>query len=198
VRLDASLERTRLHFIETNADMPHGAGHNDAILDSFEGTDVYRRFGEEYGLRPLRIQEHQLRALLGTCSEWGGTGNGDSPSTFVHRVVLTGECLERADDVRPITAAVRARAVYMVNPFRSELLGHKAIFALLTDTGKGLRMDAAEREAIRDHVPWARQVVAGRTTDPGGAEVDLVENLRDRREHLVLKPAHDFGGHGVA
>jgi hypothetical protein len=95
VRLDASLERTRLHFIETNADMPHGAGHNDAILDSFEGTDVYRRFGEEYGLRPLRIQEHQLRALLGTCSEWGGTGHGDSPSTFVHRVVLTGECLER-------------------------------------------------------------------------------------------------------
>jgi hypothetical protein len=81
----------------------------------------------------------------------------------------------------------------MVNPFRSELLGHKAIFALLTDTGQDFGFDAAEREAIRGHVPWARQVVDGRTTDPEGAGVDLVEYLRDRREHLVLKPAHDFG-----
>jgi hypothetical protein len=246
VRLDASLARTRLHFIETNADMPHGAGHNDAILDFFEATEVYQRFDDEYALRPLRVQEHQLHALLGTWSEWGGEDDptiaivtwrddpvrvsaveldldyytsqgidarvadprelsfdmgrlrlGDTPIDLVHRVVLTGECLERVDDVRAIMDAVRAGAVCLVNPFRSELLGHKAIFALLTDPGQDFGFSAAEREAIRDHVPWARQVVDARTTDPEGADVDLVEYLRAQRDHLVLKPAHDFGGHGV-
>jgi hypothetical protein len=246
VRLDASLARTRLHFIETNADTPQGAGHNDAILDFFEGMDVYGRLGEEYALRPLRIQQHQLDALLDTWREWGGKGKptigivtrtgdpvrltgveldrdfyasrgvdavvadpadlsfaggrlraGDTEVDLVHRVMLSGEFLA-GGDVQPILDAVRAEAVCLVNPFSSELLGHKAIFALLTDPEQDFGFSAAEREAIRDHVPWARPVADGPTTDPAGKRVDLVEHLREQRQHLVLKPAHDFGGHGVA
>jgi hypothetical protein len=244
VRLDASLARTRLHYIEANADTPQGAGHNDTILDFFEGTDAYRGLSEEYRLRPLRIQERQLEALLATWSEWGGAGAptigivtlvddpirasvveldrafyasrgvetivadlGElsfegrrlrSPSgeiDLVQRVMLTGECM--AEEAGPLLDAVRAQAVCLVNPFRSELLGHKAIFALLTDPAWDFGFDAAERRAIREHVPWARQVIDGRTTGPDGEPVELVEYLREHRERLVLKPAHEFGGHGV-
>ncbi len=246
VRLDASLARTRLHFIETNADTPQGAGHNDAILDFFEGMDVYRRFGEEYALRPLRLQQRQLGALLDTWEEWGGKGKprigiltrtgdpvrltgveldrdfyatrgveavvadptefsfaggrlrvGETGIDLVHRVMLSGEFLAGGDEMQPILDAVRAEAVCLVNPFSSELLGHKAIFALLTDPEQDFGFSAAEREAIRGHVPWARLVVDGPATDPAGRRVDLVEHLRAQREHLVLKPAHEFGGHGV-
>jgi hypothetical protein len=246
VRLDASLARTRLHFIEVNADTPQGAGHNDAILDFFERLPTYRRFSREYELRPLRVQAHQLDALLGTWREWGGSGSptiaivtltedpvrlsgveldrdfygdrgvnaviadprdlsfaggklrvGEDEIDVVHRVMLTGECLDRADEMRPMMDAVRAGAVCLVNPFRSELLGHKAVFALITDPEHDFGLSGAEREAVREHVPWSRPVIDGRTTDPHGKEVDLVEHVRAERRQLVLKPAHDFGGHGV-
>jgi len=246
VRLDASLARTRLHFIEVNADTPQGAGHNDAILNFFEGMGVYRRFGEEYALRPLRLQQLQLGALLDTWQDCGGKGKptigiatrtddpvrltgveldrdfyasrgvdavvadpaefsfaggrlraGGTEVDLVHRVMVSGELLAGADDVQPILDAVRAEAACLVNSFSSELLGHKAIFALLTDPAQDFGFGAAEREAIRAHVPWARQVADGPATDPAGKPVDLVEYLRGQREHLVLKPAHEFGGHGV-
>ena len=218
VRLDASLARTRLHFIETNADTPQGAGHNDAILDFFEGMDVYRRFGEQYALQPLRLQQLQLGALLDTWEEWGGKNRptigiltrtsdpvrltgveldrdfyasrgveavvadpaefsfasgrlraGGTEVDLVHRVMLSGEFLAGGSELQPILDAVRAGAVCLVNPFSSELLGHKAIFALLTDPGQDFGFSAAEREAIRGHVPWARQVVDGQTTDPAAS-----------------------------
>ena len=41
-RLDASLARTRLHFLEINADSPAGAGHHDSVLDLFEGPGSTR------------------------------------------------------------------------------------------------------------------------------------------------------------
>ena len=246
IRLDASLARTRLHYIETNADTPMGAGHNDAILDFFEGMDVYRRVGERYTLRPLRLQERQLGALLDTWREWDGkdkptigiaTRTSDpvrltaveldrdfyasrgieavvaDPAEFsfadgrlragaaevdmVHRVMPTSEFLTGGEDVQPILDAVQAEAVCLVNPFSSELLGHKAIFAMLTDPEQDFGFSAAEREAIHGHVPWARPVVDGPSTDAAGKRVDLVEHLRGQRQHLVLKPAHGFGGLGV-
>jgi hypothetical protein len=112
-------------------------------------------------------------------------------------VIGTAECLEHRDELRPLLDAVGEGGVCMVNSFRSELLGHKAIFALLTDPGYEFGFTAAERAAIRGHVPWTRQVFDDKTTDPRGAEVDLVEYLAEHRERLVLKPTHDFGGHGV-
>jgi len=246
LRLDASLARTRLHFIEANADTPAGAGHNDAILDFFESTPAYARLAEDFELRPLRLRPGQLEALLGAWREWGGTGSpaiciltrledairrtsvmqerdfyasrgvdatiaepgelsfaggrlraGDKEVDLVHRVMVTGEFLGGVEGVGPLLDAVRVGAVCLVNPFRSELLGHKAIFALLTDPAHDFGFSAAERRAIREHVPWARPVREGATTDPDGESVDLVEYLRAHRRELVLKPAHGYGGHGV-
>jgi hypothetical protein len=246
VRLDASLARTRLHFIEVNADTPGGAGHNDAILDFFERMPTYARLEREYALRPLRLRERQLAALLDSWGEWGGEGRptigiftrrgdpamragleldrelyasrgfeaviadpeqlsfeggrlrmGDVAVDLVHRACPTRGFLGGVDELAPLFDAIRAEAVCLVNPFRSELLGHKAIFTLLTDPRYEFGFDAAERAAIRAHVPWARPVRDGRTTDPDGEEIDLVDYLRRQRRRLVLKPAHDFGGHGV-
>lgn len=195
VRLDASLARTHLHFIEVNADTPGGAGHNDAILDFFEAMPTYERLDLEHyasrGFEAVGADPSQLSF------EAGRLRMGGVAVDLVHRACPTGGFLGGARELEPLFEALRAEAVCLVNPFRSELLGHKAIFALLTDPRHDFGFDAAERAAIREHVPWARSVIEGRTTDPDGNEVDLVEYLRGNRQRLVLKPAHDFGGHGV-
>ena len=49
---------------------------------------------------------------------------------------------------------------------------------------------------ITGHVPWTRQVRAGRS-DYYGDEIDLLEFIGERRERLVLKPNDDYGGHGI-
>ncbi len=246
VRLDASLARTQLHFIEANADSPGGAGHNDAILDFFARMPVYERFSQDYALRPLRLQGHQLAALLDSWEEWGGkdvptigilTRRGDPAAisgtnmdrdfytsqgvetvvTFpdelsftggrlrareievdlVHRACPTHGFVGGAEVLEPLFEAIRAEAVCLVNPFRSELLGHKAVFALLTEARPEFGFSAAERAAVDAHVPWARLVLDGRTTGADGEAVDLIEHIRSNRNQLVLKPAHEFGGRGV-
>jgi hypothetical protein len=246
LRLDASLARTRLHFLESNADAPAGCGHNDAIIEFFEQTEAQRRIAAEYELRPLRLRHFQLQALLAAYRESGG---GERPRIGVvtklddpvrvtgieleteyyraqgvaaaygppeafsfergrlwldgaevdvlHRVVVTAEFLEEGGELDGIREAVRAGAVCMANPFHAELLGHKALFALLSDPARDFGFSGAERAAIRAHVPWTRRVLEGRTTDPQGEDVDLVAHLLEQRRELVLKPAHGFGGHEV-
>jgi hypothetical protein len=246
MRLDASLARTQLHFIELNADMPQGMGHNDGLIAFFQKLGAYDRFAERYRIRPLRLEQTMLDTLLAVWREWGGAGkptigivtrtddpvrvsaleidrefcvergvdaviadagelsfsggrlrHGDQELDLVHRVIGTAECLEHRDELRPLLDAVGQGAVCMVNSFRSELLGHKAVFGLLTNPDYDFGFSAKERAAIRAHVPWTRQVFDDKTTDPRGGEVDMVEYLVEHRERLVLKPTHDFGGHGV-
>lgn len=246
IRLDASLARTQLHFIELNADCPGGAGHHDSILEFFAGLDTYGRFAAEYDVRPLPLAPRLLETLLGAWRDWGGAGEPsltvltrtDDPLRVgglevevgyyrsqgvearicdfralsyadgalradgakidvLHRQMPTAECLELRTELEPLFAAVKAGTVCMVNPFRSELLGHKALFALMGDPEHDFGLSAAERAAIREHVPWARALVDRPGTDPQGEALDLVPYVLAAREHLVLKPAHLYGGREV-
>ena len=129
--------------------------------------------------------------------EGGRLRAGDREIDLVERVIGTGECLANRELVAPLLEAVRAGAVCMVNPFRAELVGHKAVFALITDPERDFGFTAAEREAVREHVPWGRPLRDGPSTDENGSPIDLVEHLIAERDRLVLKPSHDFGGHGI-
>lgn len=246
MRLDSSLARTELHFIELNADMPGGAGHHDEALEFFQRLAPYPKLADEIGLRPLALEGQMVDTVVDVWGQWGGTGSptvalvtdpGDltrrttvevdrdrlrgrgleaelcsldelgfeggrllrdgEPVDLVYRVVGVGECLADSERARPLLDAAASGAVCVVNPFRSELLGHKALFALITDPERDLGLEPRERDAVRRHVPWTRVMTEGRTTDPKGSEVDLIEHVASNREHLVLKPTHDFGGHGV-
>lgn len=116
---------------------------------------------------------------------------------LVYRIMHTDDCLARSAEIAPLLHAVKDRAVCMVNPFRSELLSHKYLFALLTDERHDFGFTQGEAAAIRAHVPWGRIVREGRTQDPAGKPVDLLEYVSDHPESLVLKPAHAAGGEGV-
>ncbi len=95
----------------------------------------------------------------------------------VYRIMHTDDCLERSGEIAPLLQAVKQRAVCMVNPFRSELLSHKYLFALLTDDSHDFGFTKEEAAAIRAHIPWGRILREDRTTDPSG-QADRPRGLR--------------------
>lgn len=115
---------------------------------------------------------------------------------IVYKRLLVNEYLPIMDEHPALLEAYRARAVCMVNSFRSKMIHKKALFAVLTDARYASLFDAEEREAIARHVPWTRKVREGKT-ERGGEQVDLLEFIRTNRERLVLKPNDDYGGHGI-
>ncbi|MGD0499186.1 MAG: circularly permuted type 2 ATP-grasp protein [Bryobacteraceae bacterium] len=109
----------------------------------------------------------------------------------VYRRLGVQEFLTRFDLRHPLVQAYRDRAVCVVNSFRSELAHKKAMFGLLTDETLTAKFPAAERSAIRRHVPWTRLVAAAKTTYEDRL-VDLPEFIAQNRERLALKPNDDY------
>ncbi len=115
---------------------------------------------------------------------------------IVYKRLLVNEYLPIADQYPALLDAYRARAVCVVNSFRSKLIHKKALFAVLTDARHAQLFTDEESAAIRAHVPWTRRVRAGKS-DYCGKPIDLLEFIDAERERLVLKPNDDYGGHGI-
>ncbi len=109
----------------------------------------------------------------------------------VYRRLGVQEFLIRFDLSHPLVQAYRERTVCVVNSFRSELAHKKAMFGLLTDESLTAKFPAAERKAIREHVPWTRLVSAAKTTY-NEKTIDLPEFIAKNRERLALKPNDDY------
>ncbi|MCP4196936.1 MAG: M3 family metallopeptidase [Proteobacteria bacterium] len=114
------------------------------------------------------------------------------------RVISTAESLARSDELRALIQADNAGALMMINSYRAELLGHKALFAILSDTDIDLGLDAEEQEVVRRNLPWTRLLHEHRTTNPAEQRIDLVPWICKHKDELVLKPSHDFGGHRIS
>lgn len=121
---------------------------------------------------------------------------GDFEIDIVYKRLLVNEYLPIMSEQPALVDAYRARAVCMVNSFRSKVIHKKALFAVLTDARYANLFTPEEREMIAGHVPWTRKVRPGKS-DYYGAEIDLLEFINERRDRLVLKPNDDYGGHGI-
>ena len=122
---------------------------------------------------------------------------GDSEIDIVYKRLLVNEYLPIMEQYPALLQAYRARAICMVNSFRSKLIHKKAIFAVLTEGRYAHLFSGDERAAIGAHVPWTRRVRAEKS-DYFGKEIDLLEFIIANRERLVLKPNDDYGGHGIS
>jgi uncharacterized circularly permuted ATP-grasp superfamily protein len=96
-----------------------------------------------------------------------------------------------------LIAAARDRRAAVVNPFRARVANNKKLFALLADPRFAHLVEDAERRVIAETIPWTRVLRDGRAAY-GDWVVDLLAFVSDNRERLVLKPASDYGGHGVS
>ncbi len=112
--------------------------------------------------------------------------SGGERIDMVYRRVLINDIVARPGECRALVDAYRARAVCVANSLRCKIPHKKAFFAILTDDRYASLFDAAERDVIAAHVPWTRVV-----------REELMDDLRRRREQLVLKPNDEYGGTGV-
>ena len=145
----------------------------------------FRDFFREEGYAVEIVSPEQLEYRNGVLRK------GSFEIDLVYRRLGVQEFLLRFDLSHPLVKAYRDRAVCIVNSFRSELAHKKAMFGLLTDETLTARFPAAERKAIRDHVPWTRLVTATKTTYDDKT-VDLPEFIVQNRERLALKPNDDY------
>jgi Glutathionylspermidine synthase preATP-grasp len=137
-----------------------------------------------------------IEALWGTLDDvtYDGTHlrvRGE-PVHLVYRRALL-EDLPEGD----LIAAARDRRAAVVNPFRARVANNKKLFALLQDPRFAHLVEERERRVIDETIPWTRVLRPGRTSY-GEWVVDLLQFVSDNRERLVLKPASDYGGHGVS
>ena len=121
---------------------------------------------------------------------------GEFEVDIVYKRLLVNEYLPIIKQHPALLDAYRARAICMVNSFRSKIIHKKALFAVLTDARHTKLFSEEERAMITGHVPWTRQVRAG-DSDYYGDEIDLLTFISEKRDRLVLKPNDDYGGHGI-
>jgi glutathionylspermidine synthase len=137
-----------------------------------------------------------IEALWGTLDEVEYDGSQlrvqGEPVQLVYRRALL-EDLPEGD----LIAAARDRRAAVVNPFRARVANNKKLFALLQDSRFAHLVGERERRVIDETIPWTRVLAPGRTSY-GDWVVDLLQFVSDNRERLVLKPASDYGGHGVS
>jgi hypothetical protein len=147
--------------------------------------ELFRDFFRDEGYQVEIVSPEQLEYRNGVLRK------GSFEINLVYRRLGVQEFLIRFDLSHPLVQAYRDRAVCVVNSFRSELAHKKAMFGLLTDETVTAKFPAAERKAIREHVPWTRLVAAGKTTYQDKT-IDLQEYIVQNREKLALKPNDDY------
>lgn len=152
--------------------------------------ELFREFFEAKGYPSIIASPEELEFRDGRLRA------GEFEIDIVYKRLLVNEYLPIMNEYPALLDAYRARAVCMVNSFRSKLIHKKALFAVLTDARHARLFNEEERAAIREHIPWTRQVRVGKS-DYFGEEIDLLEFIAERRDRLVLKPNDDYGGHGI-
>lgn len=161
-----------------------------ADVPTVKEFELFREFFEREG----------YPSVICTPQELEFTNNRLSVAGFeidiVYKRLLVNEYLPIVRDYPALLNAYRARAICMVNSFRSKLIHKKALFAVLTDRRHASLFTHEELAAIRAHVPWTRIVRAERS-DYKGEQIDLLEFARHNSRRLVLKPNDDYGGHGI-
>ena len=150
----------------------------------------------EFRIVCAAAQAAGLDAIWTTTEELSYDGSvlsaGGEPVHLVYRRVMIDDLAES-----DLTAAYRDGRVCVVKPPRARVANNKKLFALLDDPRFAHLVEPREVEVIAQTIPWTRVLRPGRVTY-GRWVVDLLDFVSDNRERLVLKPASEYGGHGVA
>ncbi|MGH9904473.1 MAG: hypothetical protein ACRD8U_02685 [Pyrinomonadaceae bacterium] len=169
---------------------PHIAIVDLKGLPTQKEFELFKEFFERKGYpsiicspEDLTFESNRLRA-------------GDFQIDIVYKRLLVNEYLPIMRAHPALLDAYRARAICMVNSFRSKLIHKKALFAVLTSERRAGLFTETERSTIRAHVPWTRRMRAEKS-DYLGDEIDLLAYVMANRHRLVLKPNDDYGGHGI-
>lgn len=203
-RLDSAYRyqdvETRRHLLESLLACYRGFGGRDKPTIALVGWDGLRtrpefrliaQTFEAQGYRSLICDPRAMEYRRGHLTFEGERVH------LIYRKVITGQFLNRIDDLQPVLKAYRDGAVCVVNPFASKLLSYKAILYFMTDPRFLDHFTAAEQQALAHFIPWTRRIAPGRVWYEGRQE-DLLTLIRKAKDRFVIKPSDAFGGKGVA
>ena len=96
----------------------------------------------------------------------------------------------------PLVSAYERGLVDLFMPLTSPLLATKRALVLLSDERHRAAFSTDELALVDRLLPWTRELRDGQVHFEGNA-VDLRELCHRSREHLVVKPGYESGGHGT-
>jgi hypothetical protein len=146
--------------------------------------EIFREYFRSEGFQAEIISPEQVEYRQGKLT------SGRFEIDLVYRRFTVQEFLQRFDLTHPLVRAYRDLKVCVINNFRSEMAHKRTMLALLTDESLTAKFPLNERKAVRDHVPWTRLLIAGKTTR-GGEQIELLDYVRGHRETLALKPNNE-------
>jgi carboxypeptidase Taq len=191
-------------FVQVMIDHARAVGRPDCQLCFIEpkyehdGPDeqsaLSRYLSERHGLVITHADPRELELRN------GDVYYGDTRVDVAYRDYETRDILELEKEVGHKLEAMRT--LFRENRIVSSIVGdfdHKSGFELLTDPDIAEKLFSPDdRRLFERHVLWTRVVSDRNTTLPNHARGDLLEYIRNNREHLVLKPNRAYGGEGVA
>src|SRR5205809_1491574 len=122
---------------------------------------------KEFEMFPKSFESECYRSVIASPDELEFTNNRlrvrDFEIDIVYKRLLVNEYLPIMREHSALLDAYRARAICMVNSFRSKVIHKKALFAVLTDARYASLFNGEERAMCEGHVPWTRRVRAGKS-----------------------------------
>jgi len=152
--------------------------------------ELTRDYFEPWGM-PCRIADPRELEFRD-----GALWAGDFRANFVNRRVILRELSDKRDECGPLLEAARSGRICFANPFRSKVVGNKAVLAFLTDPRNAEHFTAEERAIIDAHVPWTA-VLTSELREFRGDRRDPFDVARAHKREMVIKPLNDYGGRGV-
>jgi hypothetical protein len=139
---------------------------------------------------------------LGDLSEVDGRIylNGDTPIDVVFRYFDATNLLASPADRTVMAALTRAQhngTLVLFPPLDTDISARKATLGLLHDPAARSMLTPEERALVDRRIPWTRTLGSDFVTLAAHDRRQLIEECRDRREELVLKPSDSFRGTGV-
>lgn len=163
-----------------------GAQPAVAIVDYLENGSVneFEIFRRRFEARGLPAEVCDVRALC-----WDGhtlTGPAGRPIDILYRRAVTCDVLDRLGESQALLAAERARAVLVLGDFHTQIVHNKQLFRMLHRPETQALLTAAERQYIRDHVPYTVEYTPA-----------LAEKVLAEKDRWILKPADSYASRGV-
>lgn len=97
---------------------------------------------------------------------------------------------------RVVMRLMRTGKISVYNNPVTDLLGNKRNLALLSQHQDSAVFNEEERALIRNHIPWSRELVEGRT-EFEGERIRFPDYLLSQRERFVIKKGESLGGADV-
>ncbi len=161
---------------------------NIAVIDFMDGGTVreFEEFARHFQKKGYNCEVCDIRDLTYRDGKlWSPAGH---TVDAIYRRAVTGDIMDRIDEVRPFIQAVKDGAVFLAGHFRTQIIHHKAIFQVIHLKRTLDILTEEERQFVKDHIPFT---AAFENDD------ELFEKVLKNKDDYILKPWDSYQSMGV-